>query len=566
MPIGGTSAAFAQGASADAVETRSTALPDAAAWFGEAGRAGWSVANGFGLGFPPVLAGHARGGWRLVDDGRAPEGGPFPGLPAALPALAGYDSLGIEPAATSAPESGPAGTLARVLPAGEMLIGRGRPLATFAVTNGDFGRDETSLTAERGGERGGIRIENFTARRGEAGPYGLAGRHRWGATLEQTFGNQWLTASFRQAGVAARLRSHEEQSARGASGRVGWRRIAGRSETWLALSRQWDVHESFGGSLNPISRRDAQEVRAQGGASLRQGSRRMGFKVDWHRALVRRDGPSPVRTYGGDDWGGVFVSDEAPARRLRAELDAGRIGAVDRIELAPGLHAEWRSGTRRVETWARRLIEPVWHDLDPAERPFLQNTWAAGLGVGVTGEHGRAALRALGGRTRDRALLARRPLEEQWLRAGARRDRDPWNFAQVWGEARQAWGGIRVGGEASGLLRAPDAEKVDPAITARAFGEWAFVTFGGDLHVLARLEADAVGERATDQATPRELPGYVTGNATLGFGIGDARITLRVRNLENGTHEDVWIDAVTGEPARDTPRELRIAVAWTLRN
>ena len=557
----------AQGASASAAALWTSTLSDAAGWIGEAGRAGWSPSSGFGLGFPPAVAGHARGGWRVFDEVRAPEGGPFPGLLPVLPPLAGYDSLAVEPSwPPSAP--GPSGALAVLRPVAGTADGSGSPLATFAITNGDFGLDETALTARRGSDQGRIHLEVLSAGRGIVAPYGEAGRHRWGAGLGRRFGLHDASVSFRQSGLAARLLSGEEQVARGASGRVAWRWDRPVTRMDLALERQWDARESFGGTLAPRSRRDAQEVRVMGGAERRMGTRAFGARLEWHRALVRRQGPGAFEAYGGEDWGRLYFTDEIPDRLLVMELGAGRIGAVDAIEVAPGARAEWRSGGRRFELWTRRQLEPVWHDLAPGEQSFLQNTWVAGAGAAGRGGVVSGAVRLMAGRTRDRALLARLPLEEQWLRAGHARDAKPWNFGQVWGEAKLVRGGAMLAGEACALLRDPDLPqaRVDPAITGRVFGQWAFTAFGGDLGVRARLEAEAVGERATDEAAPRALDAYVTGNAALGFELGDASITLRVRHLENGTREEVWIDGSTGAPARATPRELRVAVAWRFKN
>ncbi|MEO5618891.1 MAG: hypothetical protein ABIS67_14075 [Candidatus Eisenbacteria bacterium] len=559
--------ARSQGASASAPALWRSVLPDAVGWFGEAGRAGWISTSGLGLGFPPVVAGHARGGWRVIDPERAPEGGPFPGLFPVLPPLVGYDSLAVEPGRAPSTQ-GPSGALAVLRPVSDAARAAGRPLATFALTNGDFGLDETSLTARRGGDLGRVHLEALSAGHGQAGPYGDAGRHRWGAGLGRRFGAHDVSASFRQAGLAARLRAGEEQASRGASGRVAWNWERPVVQMDLALERQWDAREGFGGTLEPRSRRDAQEVRLSGGVGRRSGTRTYGARVDWHRGLVRRDGIAGFEAYGGDDWGRVFFSDEAPGRRMALELGAGRIGAVDAIEYAPGARIDWQSGGRRFELWSQRQLTPVWHDLAPGERGFLQNTWVAGAGAAAAGSAAGGALRVLAGRTGDRALLARLPLEEQWLRAGHSRDREAWNFGQVWGEASVRRGGATLGAEACGLLRDAGAVqgRVDPALTARVFGQWERRIFGGDLGVRVRLEGDAVGQRFTDEAAPRPLSGYVTGNAALGLEIGDATITLRVRRLENGAYEEVWIDGTTGAPARGTPRELRVAVAWSLKN
>ena len=558
-------AAHAQGAPASRLDLWHSGLPDAGAWIGEPGRAGWSSAAALGLGLPSVNAGHALGGWRFVDETRAPEGRPFPGLIAARAPLSGYDSLSVEPAGAG---PGPAGALASVRPVAAAQEAGGAPRATFGLSSGDFGVDETSLTAERGSDLGRVHLEALAARRGIVGPYGEAARHRWGVGLGRRIGANDFSGTFRQAGLAARLLSGEEETARGASGRLAWRynRSSWRSD--FALSRQWDAHESFGARLAPFSRRDAQEVRLEAGVRRSQGNRTWGGQFDWNRARVARGGPSGFETRSGDEWGTAWLEALRPTRLLALRLGAGQIGGVDRFEFAPGARFEIKGARHRYEFWTERQLQPVWHDLTPGIRPFLQNTWVMGAGVACVRDAYSGALRVLAGRTRDRALISRLPLEEQWLRLGLRRDLNAWNFSQVWGSGQWRRGGLALGGEVCGLLRDPSRAqaRVDPAITGRAFGEWGFRAFSGDLGLLLRLEADGVGARLTDEAAPRPLAAYATANAVLGFTLGDASVTLRMHNLEDGKHEEVWIDAVTGTPARVTPRELRLVVDWKFKN
>ena len=107
--------ALAQAADAGKGEMAASAMPDAGAWLGEPGRAGWTPMHGLGLGPPLVHAGLAIGGWSFEDPDRPAEGRPFPGLRGVLPPLSGYDSLVVAPG-RALEEQGPARALAVVRP------------------------------------------------------------------------------------------------------------------------------------------------------------------------------------------------------------------------------------------------------------------------------------------------------------------------------------------------------------------------------------------------------------------------------------------------------------------
>ena len=174
----------------------------------------------------------------------------------------------------------------------------------------------------------------------------------------------------------------------------------------------------------------------------------------------------------------------------------------------------------------------------------------------------------MAGRTRDRVLIARLPLDEQWLRAGQARDPSAWNFAQFSGRGTGIAGPFDLGAEASGLVSARGARqgRVDPAVTGRAWAGFSFRAFTGDLGVNLRAELDAIGPRATDETTPRPLPGFASSAAAVRLMLGDVVVTVGARNLEDRRRPDVWIDPATGQPALGPGRELRVSAGVKLFN
>src|SRR5439155_19032759 len=115
--------------------------------------------------------------------------------------------------------------------------------------------------------------------------------------------------------------------------------------------------------------------------------------------------------------------------RARFDLGGGHHGIIGTTDVAPGI--SYRVETPRFEASAgiERLLDPVWSDLAPGETPFLQRTWVGVLESGWRSSgRGRIEARFLFGRTRDRALVARLPLQEMTLREGIRRDRAIYDF------------------------------------------------------------------------------------------------------------------------------------------
>jgi len=564
--IGAPRRVAAQAGEAGPAELWQSALPDVGAWLEEPGRAAWSPMRALGLGVPLVHAGLVRGAWSFDDPGQPPEGRPFPGLLAALPPLVGDDSLTAEPGRALDP-GGPERALGvvRSMTAHDPA---GRPRAMFSYVNGDFGLSEAGLVAERGGEAGHVRVETFSSKRDSTGPYGSEGRHRWSFVLGRTFRFGELSGSYRQAAVAAGLQSGEQETARGGSGRLDWRSTYGSWRTALGAARQWDSHESFGVTLDPSSRRDAQELNVEGSAVRAIGVRELGFRADWNHGRVARVDTLATGTNHDDEWGTVWLTTIAPTSRWSAEVAGGRVGATGNPEVAPALRYERTFPAGRLESWAGRLLEPIWSDVADHGPGFLQSTWTAGAGWLSRTPTTLLHLRAIGGRTRDRAVVARLPLEEQWLRAGIVRDPNPWQFLELWGEARWSHRAWIVGAEGCGLVKKfdPLQTRVDPDWTARGYAEWGFHAFQGDLGVRLRAGLDGIGARNTDEPNSRELPGYVTSSAGATFTIGDAHVTIHARNLENRRRDEVWIDSRTGLPAQGMPREVRVALTWRLNN
>jgi hypothetical protein len=507
-----------------------------------------------------------RGGWRFEDDARGPVGRPFPAFGLRTP-LVVLDSLSVVPGAGGDPSAFRSG-LVTVSPAVPPRSGKPEPRSVFGYVNGDFGQDETVLSGERADSRNHLRIDAVNVHRDSIGGYDLSGRHLWSVAIGRKFGPHEISGTLRQAGEAERLQGGEEQMARGAAGSLSheWRRD--RWHALTTLSRQWVESESFGGTLEPRTRRDAQEVRVRTAADRGTPVRRMGASLDWSRAQVGRNGASAYLNRSNEVWVGTWWRDAVPGRTTLLELGGGHNGGVDRLEMAPRARVDWTRPHGRLSLWGARVLEPVWHDLAPGERGFLQNTWAVGAEAGGDSDRGTATLSVLAGRTRDRVLLARLPLEEQWLRAGQTRDPDPWNFALISANGATRLGPIGIGAEGVTVLRDRNARqaRVDPEATGRGWVSWAFRAFTGDLGVRLRLEAEGIGPRVTDEAVPQELAGYVSGGFMARGTIGDASMTLRVRNLEDIRRPDIWIDRYTGRPALGPGRELRLSLGWKLRN
>jgi hypothetical protein len=359
-----------------------------------------------------------------------------------------------------------------------------------------------------------------------------------------------------------------EQHAGGAGGRLGYGIGIGPYELGLGVGSSYDHHESFGTLLHP-SRRDARQGEAMvewSGPSQPWSARLavLGARV----ARVTRDS-LPVAWRGTSAWLALGGEGTRGPARFRATLGVGREGATRRTEFAPSLSFSFGEGPYGGRVFVERILAPVWSDLGAGQEAFLQATWLGGFDL--TAGDRRGALARLGwrmGRTRDRAVVARFPLEELWLRQGFRADPDPYDFGLATAEVRWGSGGWMLGLEGYELLR--DAHAIQPAVDprrgARAWLEAGFRAFKGDLGVGLRGEAEAVGERESEVAPALSIPGYASYGAAAVLALADATVALRFRNLENRRRPETWPDPATREPAIGPGMEFRLVFGWRLYN
>lgn len=338
----------------------------------------------------------------------------------------------------------------------------------------------------------------------------------------------------------------------------------------MTLARGTSRHESFGDEFNGLefSRREGQEtsVAADLGTSSLGG--RLGLRAEWTRSQVKRFDGDAFEASADAVWSAARLERATGPGRLTLALGAGRHSALDRIDVAPGLAYSMRGESMGARIAFERVVTPVWSDLFAGEVPFLQSTWAAVLEADAHSGpiEGHAAV--LAGRTRNRAIVSRQPLEELWLRFGALSDPEPTDFGLLTVRGRWKWRAASVGGEGFALERAlhEDEPRLDPRFGATAYADVRFSFFQGDLGIVLRGELDGVSSRESDSVVPRYLPGYVSGGAAILITLVDAVITVRARNLEDHPRPEVWIDSSTGEEVLGPGRELRFSLTLPLRN
>ncbi len=563
------SVAHAQAPAGDRVALVESGLPDAPAWWGWGGRAGWLSDAWWGPGSPWTLAGHARGAWALDEPG-PPAAAPFPGVFQAQSPLGWYDTLAVESGGRAAWD-GFDGTLARAALGRRPLRvsddGRRRALADLVLGSGSSAYDENGLWIRRGDSLSWVGGGALGWKRGGVGSLAAAGRHLYGFSGAWTRGRHRLEAAFAQRGTAGALTGGEEQSAAGASGSVGYALAYGKRALALTMGRAYDHHESHDAVLE-FSRRDARERWAL--AEWRGDSAWAAHLVvrDAHVAR-QREFADEARWKGLSAWLALRATRRRGPVRLEGALGAGRHGGVQRNEVAPSVALVFAEGPVDARVHLERMLAPVWSDLASGQSAFLQRTWAGGFEIGAAtpgGSRGRASW--LMGRTRERAIVSRLPLEDLWLREGFRADGEAYDFGLASLSAEWRAPHLGLGGEGYALLhdRSPLQPNVDPARGGRAFGEIAFRAFRGDLGVTLRGELEAVGPRESEGAFPRALPGYVSFGGGGAFTLGDATVTLRFRDLEDRRRPQVWEDSLTGEPAVGPGREFRLTLAWRLFN
>jgi len=172
----------------------------------------------------------------------------------------------------------------------------------------------------------------------------------------------------------------------------------------------------------------------------------------------------------------------------------------------------------------------------------------------------------LAGRSTDRAIVARAPLEELWLREGFTPDPDPYRFALAQGDASWHAGRWGLRGDGFGLWRraGPFETAVDPRWGGRLQAEYQRRLFHGDLGLWVRPGVALVGERITSDGVT--LPGFATSTIDVVGTLLGAVITLRARNLEDRVRPQSWIDPTTFLPANGAGRGLRLQLTVQLSN
>lgn len=459
--------------------------------------------------------------------------------------------------------------------------GRDATRGVFGYRSGSFASEGASLLLQRGDSARWAEVDLASWSRGEVAALGPAGRHRWGFAGGWRGGGHRLDGAFAQRGAASRLRSFEEQSARGESGELSWSwQREGRSLA-LTVARAWDGRESVGPLLIP-SRRDGDAVSAELRGARPLGGGAVEARLGASGARVRRSGDPSFDQTADIQWCGVTFRRDLGDGTLVADLAAARHEVDDRRGTLDTLAWERRRVIATPDVAYRfdqhglyggvrigRRATPVWSDLAPGEAPFLQDGWVYGLEAGARhpgGSHLGGAL--LMGRIDGRAILFRLPLDELWLRLGAVRDpkRSEFALATASGEWRLA--AFRVGGDAFALSRDRDPvqPRVDPAGGFRGWLESRWRMFQGDLGVAVRADAAGIAERESESVTPVLLPGYVTFGATVRLELGDALVVVRARNLEGRRRFQPWIDLVTGREALGPGFALETSLTWLLFN
>jgi hypothetical protein len=282
---------------------------------------------------------------------------------------------------------------------------------------------------------------------------------------------------------------------------------------------------------------------------------RLGARWSWTDARVAPAQGDGTRERGRAQWAAVRWEGPFGAGRLEATVGLGRHDAIARTVVAPSLAWRFTGVPWAGRVVLERLATPVWTDLAPGERPFLQDTWVAGLEVGSHGaRRGRAGL----------SFLTRLPLESLALRAGYRADPHVYDFGLLAAEA--LWRSPCVAGGIEGFVLARDASPLQPAVDpgrgGRAFVEATATMFQGDLRARPRIEAWGVGPRESEAAPSRALPGYVTFTAGLELSLADAGLLIEGRNLEGRARPQTWVDPITGTEALGPGRELRLTFTW----
>ena len=552
----------------------SSVLTDFPGWVAAPGRPGFTPSADRASDFPYVRAGLALGAWGIEDERRGGLELPWPGLSGMTPALAWSDSLRLGDA--DAPvRTGLGQPLATASGIEYPIRGRRTHAVVGSLFNG-FDVREPVVWVARGDSMRRASISILSGGRDGTGSYGQSGRHLWSADMALRFGAHRVAGAYLQRAQAMELVSGERGSGSGASGffDYGWQRAHWQFTT--RAERGWDYQQSVAAvtdTANPTqavlepARRDAQRNRVAAVLEWQRGTGTVGLSGDWSNAEVRRDQFWAFRTRAQQWDVGAHSRSALGDGTLEASLDLAANDVVDRTVWSPAARYRVRSDAFDGGFSVARLAVPVWSDLALGQSAFLQDTWVGGIDAGTTlGTRAHLRMGAQLGRTTDRAVLFRLPIQELWLRSGAVADPERWTFGLYTLSAE--WVGDRTAIRGEGFVLARDAHaiqpQVDPTRGARGEADWGFSAFQGDLGLTLRADAALVGSRESEALTPRRLDSYVTSSVSGIATLGDVMVTMRVANLENVRHEEPWIDLSTGREAVGAAREFRLSVTLRL--
>jgi hypothetical protein len=522
------------------------------------------------VGYPWTLAGFLAGSWTLDEEGRAPRALPLPGVVGAQDALGWFDSLSV----VSGEDSGWDGFEASLARArlGPGLIGRPaggwQPRSDLVLTNASRGLADHALGLWRGDSLGGFRVEAASGDRATAGALAGAGRDLYDIAAAKTRGRHRFEAAFAHRRAQASLTGGEAEEMRGEAGSGGYQYSDGRWRVDASFARGYDRLESWSFDV-PSGSRLADANAAVLEVSRGHEQSRLGLRASWSESRVAAIQDSGARTRVRGYWGAARWERPFAEGWLEASLGIGRHGAFSGTKLAPSIAWRFRGAPWSGRMVLERLLTPIWADLAPGQSSFLQDTWVAGLEArGDAAGGGRARVSFLAGRSHDRALLTRLPLESLALRSGFRADARAYDFGLLEGDARWRTSRWSAGVEGFALARedSPIQPWVDPGRGGRAFAEVHFALFQGDLHVRPRIEAWGIGPRESEASPSRRLPSYVTYAAGLELTLADVVVLIEGRNLENRARRQTWVDSATGVEALGPGRELRTSILWRLWN
>ncbi len=537
-------------------------------WWGTGGRAGWLPDGDLTAGHPWSLAGLVVGTWVLDEVGRARPALPFPGAADAEGPPGWFDTLQVVAGEGGAWEGFDAG-LARAragLPLARTAGEGRRPRTEVLIANGSNGLRDNGVSLWRGDSLGGLRIEAASGERGGAGGVTGSGRDLYGIAAASVRGAHRFEAGFTHRRSNARLVGGESQDARGEAGAGRYDYVGKRWRLGATMDRGYDRFDSRGGAWLE-RRRLADATAAAVVVERRRANDRWGVRGSWRESGVRPEAGSGDRSRARALWGAARWEGTVGEGDLELALGLGHHTAIGRTLLSPSLVWGFHGSPWEGRVTFERVTTPVWTDLAPGEAPFLQDSWAGGLDLGlVTAAGGGARLGFLAGRTGSRALIARLPLEAVALRTGFLADPGRYDFGLLMAEAH--WRTGRWGAGIEGFVLARDASalqpQVDPARGGRVFAELSFRLFKGDLAVRPRLEAWAVGARESEASPSRPLPGYGILGAALELTIADAALLIEGRDLADRRGRRTWVDSVTGIEALGPGRELRVGLNWRL--